>query len=136
VTTGILSVVYDGDCGFCVRTMRLVRTVDVFSSVTCVRSEEPDVLVRFPVLRATDLLDAMWVVDETGRVDRGFFAFRRIVRRLPLAWPLLIVFYFPGASVIGPRIYAWVARNRRRFGCDSSCNLPTSDTASRSSRVR
>ena len=34
-------------------------------------------------------------------------------------WPLIPLFYLPGSGVIGPRVYAWVARNRRRFGCES-----------------
>jgi hypothetical protein len=58
-------------------------------------------------------------------VTRGFFAFRRILWESPLMWPLIPLFYFPGAGIVGPRVYAWVARNRRRFGCESDvCELP------------
>jgi hypothetical protein len=40
-------------------------------------------------------------------------------------WPLIPLFYFPGTGIVGPRVYAWVARNRRRFGCESDvCEVP------------
>ena len=60
-----------------------------------------------------------------GAVFRGYFAFKEILRRLPLTWPLLLLFHLPGADAIGPRVYAWVARNRRRLGCTTeTCELP------------
>jgi hypothetical protein len=56
---------------------------------------------------------------------RGFYAFRRLLWFSPLMWPLLPLFYFPGVSLPGERIYAWVARNRKDFGCESDlCPLP------------
>ncbi len=67
----------------------------------------------------------MFAVAPDGRVTRGFFAFRRIAREVPLMWPLLPLLYFPGSGLIGPPAYAWVARNRRRFGCESEvCERP------------
>jgi len=72
---------------------------------------------RFPALRAADLDAAMFVLEEGGRVFRGFFGFRRLAWSLPPAWPLLPLLYAPGARTLGPRVYAWVARNRRCLGC-------------------
>ena len=34
----------------------------------------------------------------TGRVTRGFFAFRRILRESPLMWPFLPSVYMPGTG--------------------------------------
>jgi hypothetical protein len=60
---------------------------------------------------------AMFAVTGEGRVYRGFFAFRRMLWASPWLAPLLLLFYAPGASLLGPRIYAWIARRRRSFGC-------------------
>jgi hypothetical protein len=71
-----------------------------------------------------DLDDAMFAVDAGRRGPRGFFAFRRIAWESPLTWPLLAVFYLPGAGIIGPRVYAWLPA-AQRLGCASDvCEVP------------
>lgn len=78
------------------------------------------------MLASADFENAMFAVTPAGDVDRGYFAFKRVLRSLPLAWPLLPLFYVPGSSLIGPRVYAWVARNRRKFGCETEvCEVPS-----------
>ena len=68
---------------------------------------------------------AMFTVSADRRVARGFFAFRRLAQESPLMWPALPILYFPGSGWIGPKVYAWVARNRHRLGCESEvCELP------------
>ena len=122
----MLDVVYDGQCGFCVRSLNVCRALDVrgvlsFHDATA----REEVIARFPELVDADFDNAMFVVAPDRGVTRGFFAFRCIVRECPLMWPFLPLLYFPGSSAIGPRVYAWVARNRRRFGCESEvCEVP------------
>jgi predicted DCC family thiol-disulfide oxidoreductase YuxK len=129
----MLHVIYDGQCGFCVRALRLCRLLDVrralrFHDATA----RPEIHARFPELEHADFENAMFAVGPDGRVTRGFFAFRQILWESPLMWPLLLPFYFPGSGWLGPRIYAWVARNRYRFGCASEvCDLPRGRDLSR-----
>ena len=79
------------------------------------------------MLAAADFDNAMFVVTPSGEVHRGYFAFKRLLRGMPLAWPLLPFFYIPGSSFIGPRLYGWVARNRKKFGCATDvCDVPPS----------
>ena len=59
----------------------------------------------------------MFVVTGRGEVFRGFFGFRRMMWASPWLYPLLPLFYAPGASLLGPRVYAWVARHRQGLGC-------------------
>jgi len=42
-----------------------------------------------------------------------------LARSSPLTWLLLPLFYVPGATYVGTRVYTWIARNRRRFGCQA-----------------
>jgi predicted DCC family thiol-disulfide oxidoreductase YuxK len=113
-----LDVIYDGQCRLCRRSLDLLqrlagRTVFRLHDAT----HRGMIRANFPRLAHADTEDAMFVVTRRGEVFRGFFAFRRIVWESPRLYPLLILFYAPGAALLGPRIYAWVARNRRNLGC-------------------
>jgi predicted DCC family thiol-disulfide oxidoreductase YuxK len=125
----MLHVIYDDQCGFCIRSLKVCRALDVgrrlrFHGAAAVRRQREGT-PAFPQLANADFENAMFAVAPDGSVTRGFFAFRRLVREVPLLWPLLVPLYFPGSALIGPRIYAWVARNRGRFGCKSElCELP------------
>src|SRR5688500_3475635 len=110
----MLHVIYDGQCGFCVRSLKVCRALDVrralqFHDATA----RQQVFAWFPELSGADFENAMFAVAPDRRVTRGFFAFRRILWESPLMWPLIPLFYFPGMGIVGPRAYAWVARNRR-----------------------
>jgi predicted DCC family thiol-disulfide oxidoreductase YuxK len=117
---------YDGQCGFCARAVRALQRVDIHGVLRPVPSQDRERIARdFPSIDPADLEQAMYVVTASGAIHRGYFAFRRLMSTSPWLWPLLPVFYFPGSSWVGPWIYAWVARNRRKFGCEGDvCALP------------
>jgi predicted DCC family thiol-disulfide oxidoreductase YuxK len=121
-----VSIVYDGNCGFCRRSLLALRRLDARGAMVLYDSHDSEtVAAKFPMLAGADFDNAMFAVTSDGRVFRGYFAFKQLLRKLPLAWPLLPVFYLPGVDRIGPSAYAWVARNRRRLGCESEvCELP------------
>jgi len=121
-----IAVVYDGDCQFCMRSLRLMKRFDPSGVMRCYDAHDTETIAaRFPMLAGADFDQAMFTVSEQGVVSRGYFAFKAIVRALPLTWLILPLFYLPGSNTLGPRAYAWVARNRRRFGCAAdACELP------------
>lgn len=132
-----LSVIYDGHCGFCIRALNVVSALDAREALRFYDSHRPETVERFPELLGEDLEDAMYTIAENESPYRGFFAFRRIIWSNPLMWIFVPFFYFPGASFLGPRIYAWVARNRSRFGCRSEvCDLPSALPAKQSQKER
>ena len=122
----MLHVIYDGQCGFCIRSLKVCRALDLRRALRFHdASARQQVYANFPELTGADFENAMFAVAPDRSVTRGFFAFRRILWESPLMWPLIPLCYIPGASVIGPRVYAWVARNRGRLGCQSDvCELP------------
>ncbi len=122
----MLDVIYDGQCGFCVRSLKVCRALDVRGALRFHDANaRQKVHGMFPELANADFENAMFAVAPDRRVTRGFFAFRRILRESPLMWLLLPLFYFPGSGTIGPSVYAWVAKNRGKFGCESDvCELP------------
>ncbi len=52
----------------------------------------------------------------------GFYAFRRLCWVLPMMFPLIFLFYFPGAGLVGPWVYRWVAQNRYLFHANRTCS--------------
>lgn len=127
-----ISIVFDGDCAFCTKSLRRLRRLDRHGVMHLYDSHDPALIAtRFPMLAAADFDQAMFAVTADGQVFRGYFAFKALVRTLPAAWPLTLLFMIPGANFAGPRVYAWVARNRRRMGCASDvCEMPSSPTPS------
>jgi len=112
-----IDIVFDGHCVFCTRALHMLRRLDVAHVMRQYDSHDTEVIrTRFPMLAGADFENAMFTVVR-GRVYCGYFALKWLLRGIPLAWPLLPLFYVPGSSAIGPRVYAWVARNRRRVGC-------------------
>jgi len=119
-------IIFDGNCEFCRRALRLFGRVDVWRRMRLHDAgRREQVRAAFPDLAGADLDDAMYAVTSEHRVYRGFFAFRRLIWDSPFSWPLVALFYFPGASILGPRLYARIARSRRRLGCDAdACDTP------------
>lgn len=119
-----LHLVFDGDCAFCQRSLRVLQMFDTRHALQLHDARARSrVIARFPMLANADLDDAMFAV-QGERSWRGFFAFRRAMWQSPWTWLLLPLFYAPGAAWLGPRIYALVARNRRSLGCGDVCSLP------------
>lgn len=117
-------VLYDGQCPLCLRSMTLLSYFDWFGRLTYtdVVQHWPELAKRYPDIPREEYLREMFVLGRDGALRRGFFAFREIFRQLPLLWPVLVLFYLPMASNIGPRIYGMVASRRKRF---EHCNFDT-----------
>ncbi len=122
----MLDVIYDGQCGFCIRSLRVCQALDIRHRLRFHDANaRQDISAAFPELAQADVENAMFTVGRDRRVHRGFFAFRQVALESPLMWLALPLLYFPGSAWAGPRIYSWVARNRGRFGCESEvCEMP------------
>ena len=108
---GVLTVIHDADCAFCIASARWLQQHD--SRLRLRFTPIADVVdVGGVRLRRADLEREMHVVDRRGRVHRGFRAWRRIARDVPTLRPLLPLLWLPGASLIGELAYRWVAAHR------------------------
>jgi predicted DCC family thiol-disulfide oxidoreductase YuxK len=110
-----LKVLYDGQCLFCQKAisavksldwLRMIEAADVFSL-----SDEDIQKLGLTIDRKT-LREEIHALTPRGKVSKGFFAFRHIAKYIPLTWFLLPLFWFPGSSWLGPKIYRRIARNR------------------------
>jgi predicted DCC family thiol-disulfide oxidoreductase YuxK len=109
---GDMEMIYDGDCGFCVRSMAWFLAFDGVAQIR-VRNFRTD---PSPVVSNASLQSALFTVLPDGRALPGFEAYRYVVIRVPGLWWLAPLFYIPGVSrLFGHSIYNWVAANRSRL---------------------
>lgn len=113
-----LNIIYDGQCDFCLRSIEILKKLDSFACLKFYNSHDREILEnKFPLVKPEDTDEAMFAVTEKSVVFKGFYAFRRLMWACPWLWPAVPIFYLPGSSAVGTRVYSWVARNRRKFGC-------------------
>jgi predicted DCC family thiol-disulfide oxidoreductase YuxK len=111
VKFGQMELSYDGQYGFCVRSMAWLLAFDGLQQIT-IRDFRTD---SCSTAAHTQLEKAMYLVIADGRCLSGFEAYRYIVLRVPGLWWLVPLFYVPIFSrLFGHSIYSWIASNRGR----------------------
>lgn len=118
------TVIFDGDCGFCQRGMKLGKRLDWFGRMNWRARLEPGVQEAFPQLSQAETQQRMVTIRPDGKTCGGFYAVRDIMIHMPLTWLPALFLYIPGVSLLGVPAYAWIAKNRFRFGGNSACQLP------------
>jgi predicted DCC family thiol-disulfide oxidoreductase YuxK len=106
---GEMEMIYDGKCGFCVRSMAWFLAFDGLGQVkTRNFRTNPS-----PVVSDAQVEKALYLVLPDGRALPGFYAYRYVVLRVPGLWWQIPFFYVPVLSrLAGVPIYNWVAGNR------------------------
>jgi len=106
---GEMEMIYDGRCGFCVRSMAWFLAFDGLRQIK-VRNFRTD---PSPVVSDAQMEKALYLVLPDGRALPGFEAYRYVVPRVPgLMWQVPL-FYLPVLSrLIGHPIYNWIASHR------------------------
>ena len=108
---GIL--LYDGQCGFCLESVKWLRRLDRFGWVELRDVHtEANLATLHPDLTPERCRSEMVLIEPAGRLSGGFGAFRRLCLRLPLLMGLAPLLYLPGMGWVGTRVYRWVARRR------------------------
>ncbi|GAB4510827.1 MAG: DUF393 domain-containing protein [Anaerolineae bacterium] len=110
----MVTAIYDGNCVICNTTRHVVRALDWFKRVEFLDLHRRDeVETRFPSLDYAASMGEIHVIDDHQRIFAGFYGTRRMLRELPLGWPLWAVLQLPGVgNWLGPKIYRFIARNR------------------------
>jgi predicted DCC family thiol-disulfide oxidoreductase YuxK len=109
---GDMEMIYDGRCGFCVRSMAWFLAFDGLAQVR-VRDFRTN---PSPVVVDAQLEKALYLVLPTGQALPGFEAYRYVVLRVPGLWWQVPLFYLPVLSrLVGRPLYDWIAANRGRL---------------------
>ena len=110
--SGEMEMIYDGRCGFCVRSMAWLLAFDGLRQIG-VRDFRTN---PSPVVADAQLEKALYLVRPGAEPLPGFDAYRYVVLRVPGLWWQVPLFYLPVLSrAIGHPIYNWVAANRTRL---------------------
>ena len=109
---GDMEMIYDGRCGFCVRSMAGFCRSTASGRSGCAISAT----IRPPSSSDAQMEKALYLVLPDGRALPGFEAYRYVVPRVPGLWWQVPFFYVPVFSrLFGRPIYNWIAANRSRL---------------------
>jgi len=111
------TVLFDGGCPLCRRTVRALRGIDWLSRLQFVDGTDAAARERIaPGLTEAELLVEMYVVDARGRRYAGYEGYLQLALAMPLLWPFALVGRVPGIRQIGTAVYRVVAASRIRRG--------------------
>ncbi len=114
---------YDGQCGFCLASVRWLRTMDLFGWVDPLDFHaQPDLATLHPALTSERCRSEMILIEPDGRVWGGFQAFQRLSRHLPLLWVCAPLAHLPGAEKVGSWVYRWIAAHRMLLHRNPICS--------------
>ena len=116
MTEGRYTVVFDGECGVCRRSVDLLRRWDTRGRLRCIPFQGPGVVDRYPEIDEREFREAVQVVAPDGRRWSGADAVEKALERTPRGRRIAWLFKLPLARPIARRGYRWFARNRGRFG--------------------
>jgi len=113
---------YDGQCGFCLESVKRLRVLDLFGWVDPLDFHaQPELSALHPSLTPERCRSEMLLLEPNGRLSGGFHAFARLSLRLPLLLGCAPLVHLPGAAWIGTRVYRWVAAHRDLFHRNPTC---------------
>ena len=134
-----VSVIYDGDCGFCTRTKRWMERLDL-ERLFAWHPYQSGAGLSYGI-SMDDASRRLYLVSGS-KVYSGFAAFRMLALWNPAAYLVLyavlaipgehsmfrnitvaslLVFFSPIFAPVGEAVYAWIARNRHRLSAQSTC---------------
>jgi len=112
--------VYDGECRFCRSCIALLARWDTRRRISAVPFQDVVALAALPPIPRSALEQAMHLISPLDEVRAGAEVAPVLLRLLPAGGPLAAFFQVPGVPALAARLYAAVARNRHRLGCDSA----------------
>ncbi len=117
MTSYVLTVLFDGGCPLCRRTVRMLRAIDWLGRLRFVDATDADARARVaPGLTEAAVMVEMYVLDERGVQHGGFEGYLQIARVVPLMWPFGVLGRLPGVRALGHVVYRRIAAARVRRG--------------------
>ncbi len=115
---------YDSECRLCVGFVWRLRLLDGAAAVRYEAFQE----LETPPLGLTwrDLESAAFLVSNTGKTYKGFWALRMLALKIPALRPLIPLLWLPGAGFLGSALYRWIASHRYRLSgcCEPGPKIP------------
>lgn len=117
-----LLILWDGDCGFCARSLDWVKRQKIEGEFLYLSFHDAAAAQWREKIGVGKLEKAMHVVDEEGKISAGADGFRVMLSQMPRWKWLAAIMALPGIRHLCRAGYRWVAANRSRLG-KHSCKL-------------
>lgn len=117
------TVVYDGECRVCIRSVNLLRDHDRYGRFELVAYQSQGVMDRFPDITPAAFEASVQLIGPDGRRWEGADAVAKIFSLTPRTRILAWLFRIPLVRPIARRAYRLFARHRARFGCSDHCPI-------------
>jgi len=115
------TLVYDGDCRVCTRSVNVLRGLDRNHEIEIVPSQATGIAERFPWISSADFAEAIQLIGPSRETWQGAAAIEEMLRVLPRGRWIAWMYRIPFARQLADKFYRWFARNRYRFGCAQHC---------------
>jgi predicted DCC family thiol-disulfide oxidoreductase YuxK len=127
------TVIYDGDCKVCSRSVKVLTTWDRNEELLTIPSQTPGLQAKFPWITPGAYVESIQVVrNRDGRTWQGAAALEELLNALPKGRLISWLFMIPFARPLVDKFYRWFARNRYRLGCGEHCGAPGTDRSDQS----
>jgi predicted DCC family thiol-disulfide oxidoreductase YuxK len=111
----MIHVLYDGHCGLCKKTVKMLKRLDWFKRLHFVNYQDEAARNRVaPEITYEKLDKSMHIKWDNGKTRHGFPAMRAVTWKLPLLWPVAPFLYLPGIAHLGNAVYKEIAAKRKR----------------------
>lgn len=109
-------ILFDGACGFCKRTAKMVGYLDWLGKVTPrdFLRDWDTLKTEHPQLDMDACLRDMHVIRDDGVIHKGFDGYRSLAWVLPIWWIVLPLLYIPPIHWLGCKAYRYIADHRKR----------------------
>ena len=127
--TATHTVIYDGDCKVCGRTVKVLAKWDRNNELEIIPSQAPGVRERFSWISPQAYADSVQVIRASdGKTWQAAAAIEELVSVLPKGRLISWLFKIPFARPLVDRFYRWFARNRYKLGCGDHCEVRVAKT--------
>ena len=115
--------IFDDRCGFCRKSVLLLRRLDWFGAIEFVPLGQAAELMERHAITSQAMETAMHYISPLGQVTNGAEAFRVFGKKVPLLFPCALFLHLPFALRLAKVVYRKVAARRhalsRGLRCDS-----------------
>lgn len=112
-----LTLIYDGECGFCGKWINWLRKEDVLQSIDFLSYQSEECKKRFPQINAQACFDGGKLIAAKGEIYSGADAVPIIFKEIPRWRWITYLTCIPGVMVIVRLVYRRIAKNRISLSC-------------------
>lgn len=108
-------VIFDGDCGFCKRTVDLIKKLDWLKKFEFVPFQAKGILEKNKQITKEMCEKEIYLVKPEGKYFGGYDAFKIMTVFMPSTFLISWFFFLPGVTHIGRFVYKLIAKNRHKI---------------------